>query len=99
MAGIARALIDYASTHTDGDTHSAPGETKYAVGSGTVFVNGYPAVRRLDVALCGDIAIEASSKVFVNGRGVHRLGDSLDSHAGTYSPSVCVSASSTVFAS
>ena len=96
MAGIARATIDYASTH---DGHTAPAETIYVASAGaSVYVNGFPAVKQLDVALCGDIAIEASTKVFVQGRGVHRLTDSLDSHAGTYSPSVCASASSNVFA-
>lgn len=99
MAGIARANIDYASTHSAGETHTAPAQTIY-VGSGgqNVYVNGQVAIVDQDVTLCGEKVKEFSSNVFINGKGVHRLGDLLDSHEGTFSPSVCVSASSNVFA-
>lgn len=99
MPGIARGTIDFASTHELSETHLAPAMTTY-VGAGgcTVFVNGFPAIKQMDQALCGDIAIQASTKVFIQGMGAHRLNDSLDSHAGTYTPSVCAQASSDVFA-
>lgn len=100
MSGIARANVDYASTHTKDDTtHSASAETKYVSPSGaTVFIGGNSVITRGDTAACGDIAVGASTSVFVGGKGVHRLGDSLDSHSGSYSPSVCASASDNVFA-
>lgn len=97
--GIARGTIDYASTHINGDMHVAPAQTLYVGGAGaTVFVNGFPAIMQGDVAMCGDIAVGCSATVFIGGRGVHRLTDQLDSHIGTYTPSVCVSAAGNVFA-
>lgn len=98
MAGIARANIDWASTHINGDTHSAGARTLYVPGfASNVYVNGQPAIVQGDRTACGEITIGASSSVFINEKGVHRLGDKLDSHAGTYSPSVCASASTDVF--
>jgi hypothetical protein len=97
--GIARGTIDYATTHTGGDTHIAPAETLYVGGAGaTVFVNGFPAIVQGDIAICGDIAVGCSGTVFIGGRGVHRLNDALDSHVGTYTPSVCAVAAVNVFA-
>lgn len=96
MTGIARGGIDYASTH---DGHIEIIDTLYLPGAGSsVYVNGFPAIKQFDVAACGDVAIGVSSKVFIGGRGVHRLGDPLDSHAGTYSPSFCAAAAQDVYA-
>ena len=98
MAGIARGTIDFASTHVGSSTHTSPAQTKYIGGSNCdVYVNGFPAIKRLDLVGCGEFALTASTKVFINGLGVHRLNDLLDSHAGTYSVSVCESASTDVF--
>lgn len=99
MAGIARAGIDFASTHSNGSTHTAPAETLYVANAGAnVFVNGKAAIVQGGQVLCGELALIGSSTVFIGGKGVHRLGDLCDSHAGSYSPSVCVQASSNVFA-
>lgn len=97
--GIARSTIDYASAHSNGSSHTSPDQTFYVAGAGSkVLVNGFPAIVQLDTAACGDIAIGCSTSVFINGKGVHRITDELDSHVGTYSPSVCDSAASNVFA-
>lgn len=94
--GIARGLIDYASTHSD---HIEIIDTIYVPSAGSnVFVNGFPAVVQFDTAACGDIAIGCSTKVFIGGKGVHRLTDPLDSHMMTYPPSFCAAAATNVFA-
>jgi uncharacterized Zn-binding protein involved in type VI secretion len=97
MAGIARANIDWAATHTNGgQTHTT---SIYVSGGGSnVFINGNSAVAKGDTTLCGELAIQGSGTVFVGGKPVHRLGDQLDSHAGTFSMSVCEQASTDVFA-
>jgi uncharacterized Zn-binding protein involved in type VI secretion len=97
--GLARANIDFAITHSNGDTHTAPDETRYIAGGGiNVNVNGFPSIVFGDLIQCGDIVVETSTKVFINGKGVHRFADKLSAHAGTYTPTVCAQASSTVFA-
>lgn len=98
--GIARANIDFATTHTNGDdTHTAPAQTKYVAGGGSnVFVNGQMAIVLGDSTQCGDTVIETSTTVFIGGKGVHRLADKLTAHNGTYSPSICAQAAMNVFA-
>lgn len=102
MAGIARANTDWATTHTPlsgGTPHIEPAQTIYLAGAGSsVYVNGQPAIVLGDSVACGELTIEASSTVFIGGKGVHRLGDRLESHAGTFTPSVCAVASGDVFA-
>lgn len=100
MAGIARANTDWATTHSNGDdTHSESAQTIYLAGAGSsVYINGQPAIVQGDYVACGEIVVEASATVFIGGKGVHRLGDKLDSHTGTYSLSVCDVASGDVFA-
>lgn len=99
MPGIARAIIDYATSHTLGDTHDAPHETLYIANPAhKVFVNGMPIVAQFDSVACGEIAFQGSTSVFVGGKGVHRLNDLCDSHVFTWSTSVCGKASSDVFA-
>lgn len=97
--GIARANIDWATTHVQSDVHTEPGDTMYMPGANmTVFVNGQPAVVQMDSVMCGELAIGCSTTVFIGGKGVHRLQDLCDSHAFTYSPSVCAVASTNVIA-
>jgi uncharacterized Zn-binding protein involved in type VI secretion len=95
MPGIARVGLDFASTHSNGDTHVLP---KYVSGNAKVLINGKPAVVQDSALSCGDKAKGCSNKVLIGGKGVHRLGDAVDSHNGTYSPSACISASSNVIA-
>lgn len=97
MSGIARSEIDFSSTHSNEDTHTAPGQTKY-IGTSNVYVNGKRAIVKGDKTQCGDTVKEGSSKVFIQGQSVHRLGDLMDSHGGSYSQSVCISASGNVYA-
>jgi uncharacterized Zn-binding protein involved in type VI secretion len=98
MPGIARATIDYSSTHSNGDTHTAPAETKYVASQTKVLINGKPAIIQGGSTACGDTVVGCSTKVFITDKGVHRLGDQMSSHAGTYSSSVCTSASDNVIA-
>lgn len=101
MAGVARANIDFATTHSPlsgGTPHISPAQTKYVASGATVFVNGQPIVVLGDSIACGDTVIETSTKVFANGKGVHRLGDMLTAHVGTFTPTVCAQASTDVFA-
>lgn len=97
--GIARANIDYAITHTNGSvTHVAPAQTIYVASQAEVFINGQPGIVLSDLTACGDTVIGTSSSVFIGGKPVHRLTDSLTAHEGTFSPSVCAQASTDVFA-
>lgn len=98
MKPIARAGIDFSSTHTNGDTHTAQTQTIYNSGSGSsILINNYPAVVQDDLTECGDKVVGCSSTVLIDGKGVHRLGDEMDSHDGNYTPSICISASGNVF--
>lgn len=99
MPGIARGNIDFASSHSNGDTHTAPVETIYVGNPASkVFVNGFHAVAQLDQVGCGEKALGCSSTVFIGGKGVHRLNDRCDSHAFQYTPSFCEQASANVSA-
>lgn len=88
---IARVGIDYATTHVPNDgpppIHSNPA---YASNSNTVYINGYQGVALGDFTTCGEKAETGSSSVFINGRAVHCNGDTLDSHAHSFTPSTCV---------
>ena len=72
-------------------------QTAYAVGSPNVFTNNAKTVRIDDTTSCGDPATGGSSTVFVNNKGVHRLGDSTGGH-GSWVPNASASGSSNVFA-
>ena len=95
---IARAGIDYATTHVPNSgpppTHTNP---IYANNSNTVYINGLPAVAVGDATVCGEIAETGSSTVFINGRAAHCAGDFCDSHQHSFTQSVCV-ASGNVYA-
>lgn len=74
-------------------------QTTYVGGSGDVFVNGKNAIRgeSTDSTGCGDPAVGKSPNVYVNGIGVHRLGDSTGGH-GSWVPNASAGASTDVFA-
>ena len=95
MTGIVRANADSHNGHAG---HRVPfHKTSYASGSGNVFVNSEPAVRKGDSLACGDTAVGASSNVFVNSIPVHRQGDSTSGH-GKWVPNAAASGSSNVIA-
>lgn len=97
--GIARATVDWSTRHTGPGDHIAPEQTHYKPkGGATVFVNGQPAITVDDLTDCDDKAKEGSGTVFIGGKAVHRLGDKMDSHENTFTPSFCASASGNVFA-
>jgi uncharacterized Zn-binding protein involved in type VI secretion len=73
------------------------GLTHNVGGSGSVFVNNEPIIRKGDKCLCGDPAVGASGTVFANNVPVHRLGDSTGGH-GNWVPNSAASGSSNVFA-
>jgi len=95
---IARVGADYATTHVPNSgpppTHSNP---TYAGNGNSVYINGYQAVAIGDSTTCGEKAEAGSGSVFINGRAAHCNGDLLDSHAHSFTPSVCV-ASGNVYA-
>jgi len=62
-----------------------------------VNTNSAATVRIGDTTSCGDPATGGSSTVFVNGIGVHRLGDATGGH-GSWIPNASASGSSNVFA-
>lgn len=72
-------------------------QTAYAVGSDNVITNGKKTVRKDDTTYCGDPAVGCSSKVIVNGRGVHRKGDGTGGH-GSWVPNSSSSGSDNVIA-
>ncbi len=61
----------------------------------TVFANGKLIIVVGDTTACGDVAIEGSSKLFVNGRAVHRIGDATGGH-GEWIPNAALSGSGDV---
>lgn len=96
MASITRVGIDSHIGHAS-PTPNPYHITPYATGSSNVKTNGQPTVRFADLTACGDIAVGCSSTVFVNGRGVHRLGDVTGGHA-SWLPNASAGGSSDVFA-
>jgi len=95
---IARVGADYATTHVPlsgpPPVHTNP---TYAVNGNTVYINGLQAVAVGDATTCGEVAETGSGTVFINGRKAHCNGDSVDSHAHSWTPSTCV-ASGNVYA-
>jgi len=69
----------------------------YTGGSPNVNVNLQPAMRIGDAISCGDAAAAGSSNVFINGIGVHRIGDATTGH-GSWVPNTALTGSSNVFA-
>jgi len=87
---IARAGIDYATTHTPIGGGTPHINSLYANNSNTVFINDLPAVGVGDTTECGEVAITGSSTVYINGKAAHCNGNALDSHAYSFTPSTCV---------
>ena len=69
--------------------------TSYVVGSPNVYVNSKKAVRQGDTTGCGDAAVGKSSTVKINGKGVHRVGDSTSGH-GSWVPNASAQGSGNV---
>jgi uncharacterized Zn-binding protein involved in type VI secretion len=61
----------------------------------TVFVNGKLAIVKGDQTGCGDVAVGASSSVFINGIAVHRKSDATSGH-GSWIPNSALEASGDV---
>ncbi len=91
---IARSGADYATTHVPLNgpppVHTNP---PYASNSNTVYINGLTAVGVGDSTTCGEKALQGSGTVFINGKPAHRNSDMCDSHAFTFTPSICISSS------
>ena len=95
MPAVVRASADAHAGHAG---YRVPfHQTHYVGGSGSVFVNNEPIIRKGDNCLCGDPAVGASGTVFANNIPVHRLGDSTGGH-GNWVPNSAASGSSNVFA-
>lgn len=72
-------------------------KTAYAEGSQNVYTNNEMTVRIGDKTQCTDPATCGSSSVFINGIGVHRIGDITGGH-GSWVPNASASGSPNVFA-
>ena len=95
MPAVVRASADAHAGHSG---YRVPfHQTHYVGGSGSVFVNNEPIIRKGDKALCGDPAVGASGTVFANNIPVHRLGDSTGGH-GNWVPNSAATGSPNVFA-
>ena len=95
MPAVVRASADAHAGHSG---YRVPfHQTHYVGGSGSVFVNNEPIIRKGDRCLCGDPAVGASGTVFANNIPVHRLGDSTGGH-GNWVPNSAASGSPNVFA-
>jgi uncharacterized Zn-binding protein involved in type VI secretion len=67
----------------EGHTNTVTGEfhqTAYVAGQDTVLIEGRKVVLVGDTTSCGDPAVIGSSKVFVGGKAVHRVGDATGGH-------------------
>ena len=54
-------------------------QTIYVATQSAVTCGGFPVITA-DATACGDPVVGVSSKVFVGGKGVHRLGDATGGH-------------------
>jgi len=82
MPAVVRKTIDTHSGHARLSPPAPFHRTNYVDGSDNVKVNGFGVVRVGDKTSCGDIAKEGSTRVFVNKKAVHRLGDATEGHDG-----------------
>ena len=98
MPEVCRVSADKHIGHASG-TRNPFHSTSYATGSGDVFTESQKTVRGqgTDTTACGDLAVGASSTVFVNSKGVHRKGDGTGGH-GSWVPNKAASGSTTVIA-
>lgn len=96
MPRVSRVDVDLHIGHAS-RTPNPFHRTAYAQGSPNVFTNSQKTVRQGDKTYCGDPAVGCSSSVFVNGKGVHRLGDATGGH-GSWVPNASSSGSADVYA-
>ena len=95
MPAIVRQTIDNHSGHAS--STSPFHRTPYIQGSINVKINGFGVVTVGDETECGDIAKDGSPKVFVNKKGVHRVGDATTGHD-DWQPNFAATGSHDVFA-
>jgi uncharacterized Zn-binding protein involved in type VI secretion len=72
-------------------------QTTYVATQTSVYVNNRPVIVLGDCTGCGDKVSSASSNVFIDGKPIHRLGDSTEGHD-DWLPNFSASASANVFA-
>jgi uncharacterized Zn-binding protein involved in type VI secretion len=98
MPGVTRQGLDTQAGHPCPSVPTAHGPQTYtSAGQSKVFSDGALVVNKDGSAACGDPVNEVSSKVFANGKGVHRLGDATVGE-GCFNPSTSAGGSSKVFA-
>jgi len=98
MPGVTRQGLDTQAGHPCPSIPTAHGPQTYtSAGQSKVFSDGALVVNKDGSAACGDTVDEVSSKVFINGKGVHRLGDATVGE-GCFNPSTSAGGSSKVFA-
>lgn len=97
MPGVVRKGKDKHVGHasdSDNPFHSKPYSN---AGQSKVYANGALVVVKGGSTGCGDKAKGASSKVFAQGKGVHRIGDGTSGH-GSWKPNKAASGSGNVIA-
>lgn len=72
-------------------------QSSYGASQSRVYADGSLVILKGDSTGCGDPAVGASPRVFVDGTPVHRLGDGTGGH-GSWVPNAAASASSRVYA-
>lgn len=98
MPGVTRQGLDTQAGHPCPAVPTSHGAQTYtSAGQGKVYSDGALVVNKDGSAACGDTVAEVSSKVFANGKGVHRMGDATVGE-GCFNPSTSAGGSSKVFA-
>jgi hypothetical protein len=98
MPGVVRQNVDSHQGHASG-TPSPFHKTKYAsAAQGKVYAEGNLVIVSGGKTACGDPTASVSGKVFAEGKGIHRQGDSTGGH-GSWVASKAETGSSKVFAS
>lgn len=96
MPGVCRVDSDKHVGHAS-PTPNPFHQTAYETGSPDVFTESKKTVRgqNTDKTYCTDVAVGASSSVFANSKGVHRIGDATSGHA-SWVPNKAATGSTTV---
>lgn len=98
MPGVTRINLDTQAGHPCPDKSTSHGPQTYvSAGQSKVFSDGQLVVNYAGRASCGDGPEVVSTKVFIDGLGVHRLGDRTFGE-GCFNPSTSAGGSSKVFA-
>jgi len=97
MLGVVRANVDSHAGHFSLTPNPFHRTAYVASNNSKVFVEGELAIVDGDSTVCGDPVVGKSARVFVMGKGVHRLGDSTGGHD-SWVPNFAASASGKVFA-